>query len=179
MVRCTVDGCRSDGHMIPLNQADERVCVVQEARTWVGTPYRASQGLKGVGCDCAWLLLRVYSAVGLISATEPFPYKPGLARLREGEHVYRTMIERFAVAVQRAPIAGDIVVFRVPIANLRTGRQLARATHGGIVTRWPQVVHAYQTATSVVEADVTMDTTLHLETVYSLRSWENGHGRQN
>ena len=46
--------------------------IVQEAITWIKTPYVDGQGLKHCGCDCAYFPLRVYQAVGLI----PKEFKP-------------------------------------------------------------------------------------------------------
>lgn len=31
-------------------------CVIAEARSWVGTPYKDGHSLKGIGCDCVGLL---------------------------------------------------------------------------------------------------------------------------
>lgn len=151
----------------------ERALVVAEARTWLGTPYRGNQGCKGVGVDCAWILLRVYSACGLIRDFDPPRYKSALARMREGEHFYRSMILRFAVEVRRDPLPGDIVLFRVPLVSRRNGTVLTRATHGAIVTEWPRVVHAYSAAGRVVESDMTRERAVsdHLEAVFSLPRW--------
>lgn len=157
----------------------QRKLVVEQARTWLGTPYQSNQGCKGVGVDCAWILLRVYTECCLIEAFQPPPYKGALARMREGELFYRNMIERFAVEVQRPAEPGDIVLFRIPLFARRDGHLMTRATHGAIVTEWPRVVHAYQPACRVVESDLATDKALgdHVEAVFSLRRWEDRRGR--
>lgn len=151
----------------------ERALVVDEARSWLGTPYVTNQGCKGAGVDCAWILLRVYTTCGLIHVPEPMPYKGALARLRAGEQFYRQMITRFAVEVVREARPGDIVLFRVPMTS---GRQVvvSRVTHGAIVEAWPTVIHAYSPAGKVVRSNLNEDATLArmVEGLWSLSRWE-------
>jgi hypothetical protein len=117
--------------------------------------------------------LRVYTACGLISLSDPLPYKGALARLRAGEQMYRTMIDRFAGEVIRAALPGDIVLFRVPMSTGRT--VISRVTHGAIVEDWPHIIHAYQPAGRVVRTNVAHDRTLAdmLDSLWSLRCWKD------
>ena len=39
----------------------KRADIVEEARSWLGTPYHHQAALKGVGCDCIGLLRDVFS----------------------------------------------------------------------------------------------------------------------
>jgi len=43
----------------------ERRRVVEEARSWIGTPYRHQARLRSVGVDCAGLIMGVGNALGL------------------------------------------------------------------------------------------------------------------
>lgn len=43
-----------------------REAIVSEARKWIGTPYHHQQCIKGVGVDCALLVVGVGSALGLM-----------------------------------------------------------------------------------------------------------------
>jgi cell wall-associated NlpC family hydrolase len=158
--------------MMTEREVCERAAVVDEARTWLNTPYVTNQGCKGAGVDCAWILLRVYTACGLIQVSDPIPYKAGLARLRSGEHFYRGMIERFAVLVIREARPGDIVLFRVPVAS-GSGVITARATHGAIVESWPTIIHAYSPAGAVVRSDLSTDGVLAgmADSLWTLRAW--------
>ena len=47
-----------------------RDAVVAEAKTWLGTPWRHMQRIKGVGVDCANLPAAVYEACGVIEHVE-------------------------------------------------------------------------------------------------------------
>ena len=152
--------------------AAQRTLVVAEAQSWLGTPYVPNQGCKGAGVDCAWILLRVYAACGLIHVTDPVPYKSALARLRAGEQFYRAMIERFAVPARAAAQPGDIVLFRVPVtAGDRV--VISRVTHGAIVEAWPTVIHAYSPAGKVVRSNIEQDGPLAamLDSLWTLPGW--------
>ena len=47
-----------------------------EALSWVGTPFHHDQSLKGVGVDCARLIIEVYAAAGLLESYRPEYYPP-------------------------------------------------------------------------------------------------------
>ena len=54
----------------------QRAAVVAAARAWIGTPYHHMADIKGVGVDCAMLLVRVYCDLGLVEHFDPRPYTP-------------------------------------------------------------------------------------------------------
>jgi NlpC/P60 family putative phage cell wall peptidase len=45
---------------------DERALIVEEARKWLGTPFRHQGRLIGKACDCAGLVSEVGRALGLV-----------------------------------------------------------------------------------------------------------------
>jgi cell wall-associated NlpC family hydrolase len=49
---------------------EQREAVIAEAKTWLGTPWRHMQRLKGVGVDCANLPADVYEKCGVIDHLE-------------------------------------------------------------------------------------------------------------
>ncbi len=105
--------------------------VVNEARTWLGTPYASNGDIKGAGVDCGMLLVRVWVDLGLIESFDPRPY-PAQWALHQRSERYLESILRFAVEVPGPPKPGDVVVFKF-------GHCWA---HGGIVTDWPMIIHA-------------------------------------
>ena len=128
-----------------FTEAAQRIAVVSETRTWINTPYMPRTGVKGVGCDCAYLLIRVFVSCGIVKPFKVGYYKAGLALLREGEQMYRGILKKIARPIEgRDPIPGDIVLFK-----------FAKATHGGIVTQWPMMIHAFDPLRRVVASDVT------------------------
>jgi cell wall-associated NlpC family hydrolase len=110
----------------------QRAAVVTEAVSWLCTPYHHQGFLKGVGVDCAFLLVKVYAAVGLVPDLDPRPYPPDWHMHRDAER-YLGWVERYAHEVEAA-LPGDVIVYKF-------GRCYA---HGGIVVGWPDVVHAYR-----------------------------------
>lgn len=127
-----------------MTEEEMRARIVAEARTWIDTPYHACAGVKGVGVDCAMILVRVYAAVGLIEDFDVGPYMPDWF-LHRGEELYRDKVLAHARVVDSVK-PGDVVMFRV-------GRCYA---HGAIVTRADPLtlVHASIQNGKVLEEEV-------------------------
>lgn len=105
--------------------------VVAEARTWLGTKHIHQAAVKGAGVDCAFLLVRVYHAVGLIPVIDPRPY-PRDWHLHRSDERYLGWVEQYADRVE-TPEPGDVVLYQF-------GRCVS---HGGIVVDWPTIIHSY------------------------------------
>jgi len=123
---------RSDA--APAGEAAQRAAVVAEALSWIGTPYHHEARLKGVGVDCAQLLVGVFSAPGvaLIPPIEIAHY-PHDWHLHRAAERYLAQVLEHAGEIPGPPLPGDVVLWRI-------GRCYS---HGAIVIRWPVVVHAY------------------------------------
>lgn len=126
------------------DEAETRQAVVAAARTWVGTPYHHAADVKGAGCDCAMLLVRVYCDLGLVEPFDPRPYTRDWM-LHRGEERYLAILLERARDVA-APLLGDVILFRF-------GRCFS---HGGIVTKTSPltIVHAFAPAYAVLEEEV-------------------------
>ena len=116
-----------------------REAAVAEARGWISTPYHHQGRIKGAGTDCAMLLAAVYYAADVIPFIDPRPY-PADWHLHRPEQRYLGFVRQYCHQVER-PGPGDVVLYQF-------GRCLA---HGGIVTAWPMIIHAYQDARMVIE----------------------------
>ena len=121
-----------------------RQLIVTEARSWIGTPYHHCADVKGVGCDCGMLLVRVFVDLGLVPPYDPRPYTHDW-HLHRGEERYLDALLARASRVE-APLPGDVALFRV-------GRCYS---HGGIVTRTEPlaIVHAFWPAQIVLEETI-------------------------
>lgn len=108
-----------------------RAAVVDEARTWLLTPYHHQGRVKGAGVDCAMLLIEVYRACGLIPDIDPRPYPPDW-HLHRDEERYLGWVMRYAQKIEE-PRPGDIALFQF-------GRCVS---HGAIVVEWPAIIHSY------------------------------------
>ena len=127
-----------------MGQAASRADVVAAAREWCGTPYHHMADVKGHGCDCAMLLVRVFCDLGLVEPFDPRPYTRDWHLHRGEERYLGALLARSRLVV--SPLPGDIVVFKY-------GRCFS---HGGIVTnRSPlTIVHAFYPARIVFEEEI-------------------------
>ena len=111
----------------------ERLAVVQEAMTWLGTPYLHQGRVRGSGVDCGQFLELVFEGAGVIQPTKIEDY-PHDWHLHRSEERYLETVERVAHRVDRAPLPGDIILYRFDKA----------ISHGAIVIEWPRhIIHAY------------------------------------
>jgi cell wall-associated NlpC family hydrolase len=131
-------------------EAEQRLAVVDEARSWLGTPYHNQGDIKGVGVDCGMLLVRVFVDTGLCEPFDPRPYADDWYLHRSEERYLGFIFDRTKEVGWPSP--GDVMVFRY-------GRCYS---HGGVVTTLDPltIVHAYQPARAVVEEDVARNVAL-------------------
>jgi len=130
--------------MLDLPEPDSRARVLEAARAWIGTPYHHMADLRGVGVDCAMLLVRVFCDLGLVAPFDPRPYTRDWMLHRDDERYLGFLIA--SAREVEAPQAGDVILFRI-------GRCYA---HGGIVTLPDPltILHAFAPAARVLEEPV-------------------------
>jgi cell wall-associated NlpC family hydrolase len=128
--------------------------VVEVARSWIGTPYHLAQRVKGAGVDCALLLVAIYQECGIVPADEPghtlsddwFCHTDEDKYLfRALRHAHKTM--EGVTARSLAALPGNLALTKVAGSRVYN--------HGGIVTRWPLVIHA--STNGVAEVDTLRD----------------------
>jgi len=114
----------------------KRVQALDEARLWLGTPYRHQMSARGAGCDCLGLVRGVWRALYGEEPEHPPPYTPDWDA-RGPEEALLEAARRHLVPVsldQKAP--GDVLVFRY--------RSDCRARHCAILSAPDRMVHAWQ-----------------------------------
>lgn len=128
-----MDSHTSPFQKLPSNvlEHSQRCAVVAEAQSWLGTPYHHMAKIKKAGVDCGQLLVAVYTECGLVEPFETGDY-PADWMLHRDEERYLGWVKKFAVETDD-PKPGDIVVWKF-------GRCIS---HGGIVVKWPTIIHAY------------------------------------
>jgi len=107
-----------------------RQAIIDEAETWLKTPWRHASAVKGAGVDCGRILIEIYATNGLIERFIPDYYPQDFA-LHSNEERFLQNIERYAVRVD-SPQMGDIAVWKF-------GRCFS---HAAIVVDYPQIIHA-------------------------------------
>lgn len=106
--------------------------VVQEAHSWLRTPWHHEARVKGVGVDCAQFLIAVYASAGLIESFDSEPY-PADWHLHRDQPRFVEKLLAYADPVE-VPQPGDVAMFQY-------GRH---AAHGSIVVEGGMVIHAWR-----------------------------------
>lgn len=132
--------------------------LIEAARSWLGTPYHHRGRIKGVAVDCAQVVIASFAEAGLINDFDPGHYTSDWHLHRDEDH-YLAFVSEHLVLLDDdirsvdarlrdddayALPAGAVIVFRV-------GRTYS---HGGIITQWPRMIHAYLPAEMVEEVDL-------------------------
>ena len=139
----------------------QRAAVLAEANSWLGTSYHHKAAIKGAGVDCAMILIEVYAAAGVVPHFDVGDYPPDWMMHRSEER-YLGWVEQHAHVVD-TPKPGDIVVFKM-------GRCFS---HAGIVVDYPNIIHAYRPAGSVVLDDLSINSDLAAREVKFYSLWND------
>lgn len=118
-----------------MSESEKRARVEAIARTWLSTPFHDHGRVKGVGCDCATLLLEVYEEADLIPHTDVGHYSPQFF-LHQSEERYLGWVQKFAREIPLEKVGvGDIALWKL-------GKCFA---HAAIVIApgWPAIIHAH------------------------------------
>jgi cell wall-associated NlpC family hydrolase len=121
-----------------VNLDPRRALVITEAESWLGTKFHHEARVKGAGVDCGQLLIAVYAEFGFMPKDYKLAHYPADFALHRDHEWYLSIVESFAKPVE-TPGPGDIVLFK-------WGRLFS---HGGIVTDWPGIIHAWAPTKSV------------------------------
>jgi len=117
-----------------------RSLIVQEARSWIGTPYHLGARIKGAGVDCATFILQVMVNVGVFTDSRLELYGSDWFKHTEEER-YRMQVLRHAKKIVETICYQSIEALPGQIALGRCGISKV-LNHGAIITEWPMAVHA-------------------------------------
>jgi cell wall-associated NlpC family hydrolase len=119
-------------------EAAARAAFINEALSWVGTPFQDCADVKGPhGCvDCAMLLVRSAVDTGRFPPFDPRPYPPRWHLHRGEERFIGWIAGTLGAAEVVAPRVGDVVLWQF-------GRCFS---HGAVLINATEVVHAYYAA---------------------------------
>lgn len=138
----------------------ERQKITAEALSWIGTPRRIGQCVKGAGIDCVKLLLETLANSGAVSrqAVDELYREFGVYHddwfLHTSEQRYMLALMRLAkkVCETQCYAAQKIEPGNLVAVKCATGRIW---NHGGIVIEWPFIVHCV--LPKVVKIDASRD----------------------
>lgn len=125
--------------------ARARAAVINEAITWLKTPFRNCADIKGEqgGVDCAMLLTRCFVDTGALLPFDPRPYPPQWHVHHDEERFLKLITEQLGAIeiVDELPRVGDIAVYH-------WGRCYS---HGALIINKDEVCHAfYKTGRCVI-----------------------------
>ena len=111
----------------------KRAAVVDEARSWLGTPYQHQASLKGAGCDCLGLVRGVWRALYGAEPQPAPPYRLDWAELGAEETLLEAARRWLRPTNQARP--GDVLLFRMADG--------APVKHAAIASAEDRMIHAY------------------------------------
>ncbi len=109
--------------------------IIEEARSWVGTPFHHQASVKGRGCDCGGMIKGVGAVFGCNFKRVPVDY----ARI-PSNGMLEALLEDVLVPTP-VPHPGDVLLFKY----------LREPQHLGIFTEKDSVIHSYQPSGRVIE----------------------------
>ena len=110
--------------------------VLEEAASWIGTPYRHGASVKGVGCDCLGLVRGVWRALYGEEPERVPPYASDWAEAGGGDPLLDAARRHMTECDIRNAQPGDLLLFR--------WRDGTAAKHLGILAEGGRFIHAYE-----------------------------------
>lgn len=129
-------------------ELEQRQRVVQEAKSWLRTPFRHGTNRKGVGADCSTFVAEVFRAAGVFE-TEALPPIPDQWHLNGRKELYIDYLAQYAVEFNYLP--GDPAVKPPPPGTILLVKHRWVYSHGAIVATWPYVIHCHIPAVAETE----------------------------
>jgi cell wall-associated NlpC family hydrolase len=119
-------------------EAAARAAFVNEALSWVGTPFLDCGDVKGPNgaVDCAMLLVRAAVDTGCVAPFDPRPYSPRWHLHRSEELFLGWITGRLGAREVAEPRVGDVILWQF-------GRCFS---HGAVLVNAAEVCHAYYAA---------------------------------
>jgi NlpC/P60 family putative phage cell wall peptidase len=110
--------------------------VLDEARRWIGTPYRHQGSTLGVGCDCLGLVRGVWRALYGREPESLKPYSADWAEAWNGDALLEAAKRHFDEKPLDDMRAGDLILFR--------WKPQHAAKHAAIMSGPTAFIHAYE-----------------------------------
>lgn len=127
----------------------QRESIVDEANTWLKTPWHHNARVRGAGVDCGQFIIGTYVGAGFVEDFKVGPYARDWMFHREEER-YLQWVNRYLDEVE-TPLPGDVALWRF-------GRCYS---HGAIVIAWPRIIHAWLPERAVVLGDADKGSLAH------------------
>lgn len=125
-----------------MNPSITRDQIIEEAKTWIGTPIQHQGRLKGVGVDCVGFVSGVFMALGC-----KVRYRHNYSKLPDGDELLSVLRDNLHEIEVRNIQKGDIVVFK---------GVYGRPQHLAFIDGYPidgevSIIHSYWTVGKIVQ----------------------------
>lgn len=123
-----------------------REAFVTEARSWYPTPYHKRGIIKHAGADCGSYLACVLAECGFLTSDALHEMMTRLESLQDDWFMHKAAAIYTETMTRHIPKIGERMTYGLPgeppgnIVLMQTGNSKQR-NHGGIVTKWPSVIH--------------------------------------
>lgn len=131
--------------------------IVEEAQSWIGTPYHKRGTIKQVGADCGSFPGMVLVNCGLIPRAEFDSVMKEIEAfaddwfMHRADDKYSDLLSRYAKNMGIAITYANAKISPGCIVLMQTGNS-KRRNHAGIVTRWPKIIHCIYDGIAEVDA---------------------------
>lgn len=144
-------------------QKNIRQIIVNEAMTWLKTPWHHQANIKNVGVDCCQLIIEVYKSCNLLTQDFNVQNYAKDWHLHRTEQMFLFYVYQHCIKVDKA-LKGDIALFSF-------GRTIS---HGGIMINDNEVIHAFIDVKQVCISDLSTNIDLknRLHGFYRLKQLE-------
>ena len=109
--------------------------IINEARSWLGTPYLHQASVKQAGCDCLGLVRGIWRTFYGPEPREVEPYTPDWAERSGRETLVEAARESLTEIALSSARSGDVLIFRMAPD--------APAKHCAILSAPDRIIHAY------------------------------------
>lgn len=117
--------------------------IIDEAMSWLRTPWHHRACVKSAGVDCVFLIVGVYNAVGLTHISDAdIPYYSRDIMMHRNEETVLGSIVKYGIEVTK-PARGDVAIWKF-------GRIFS---HAAIIVDWPIIIHAHRQEGMVLLGD--------------------------
>lgn len=112
--------------------------IINEARSWIGTPYHHQARIKHVGCDCLGLIIGIWENISQNKIYINCHYAPDWAECADNEY-FALKLSGYAQQINlHERQSGDVLLFR--------WRPSAIAKHAAILASEERIIHAHERA---------------------------------
>ena len=115
-----------------MDEIEKRNAICQAALSWMQTPYHHHARVKGVGVDCANLLVAAYHEAGLAENID-LGFYPHDWHMHRSQEMFLEWVDKVGLRRIDSPKMGDVAVFKF-------GRTFS---HGAIMTSANTAIHSY------------------------------------